>query len=182
MFELKKFLEDNPAFNELNDNQYIALYTILNDEKKYLTVDKTLTCDKQKMLIKKKCDLVKGFAYLETMSTLNLKFEKYVKIMSSDTHMSVFKLEESDILYDIEYFPETDEWYDVKTGRTDIEQQIADHCVEIVNLMSIAPKHHPSHNNDVCDAIHVIQRILQSRSCHRLYPEIYPIKNGMVNE
>ena len=76
------------------------------------------------------------------------------------------------------HFPETDEWYNINTGLTKEEEVISEACVIINNTFGILPVHHINHRDDVVRAIHDIQRILQSRTCHRLYPNKYPIEDG----
>lgn len=84
-----------------------------------------------------------------------------------------------DIYYNIrieKYFSETDEWYNIETGMTRDEEVISKDLVNVVNRFTKLPSHHPQHQPDMCNAIHEIQRLLQSRICHRLYPEQWPIK------
>lgn len=183
MFNIDEFIENNPDFKALNENQYIALYTYTGEEKKYLTKDKTLTNDPNGMMVRKKKDLIKAFAYIELIDKLKLKFEEYDAVRNSDSCNQAFKLKgDIDDRYDLIYFPETDEWYSTKDGMTNEERKISEYCIEIVNEFAFIPVHHVSHNTDLCNAIHDIQRILQSRTCHRLYPTTYPIKNGKVDK
>lgn len=69
------------------------------------------------------------------------------------------------------YFPKTDEWYNIETGMTRDEELISKDLVSVVNRFNKLPCHHPRHQPDMADAVHVIQRLLQSRTCHRLFPD-----------
>ena len=73
------------------------------------------------------------------------------------------------------YFLETDEWYNIETGLTYEESLISKDLVNVVNRFARLPKHHPSHMKDMTDNIHGLQRLLQSRTCRRLYPNVYPL-------
>lgn len=84
------------------------------------------------------------------------------------------KNEDIDLVIE-KYFPETDEWYNIETGLTHDEELISKDLVSVVNRFTQLPQHHPSHQDDMCNAIHVVQRLLQSRTCHRLYPDRYPL-------
>ena len=175
MFDLDKFLEKHSEFNDLNENQYIALYTYIDNEKKYLTEDRELTTDKCKALVKPKRSIMKGFGYLVAIEKMDLKFEEYEAIMSSESCNLAFRLKMDDDIYNKTYFPETDEWYNNNDGLTDDERVIQEHCVEINDLFKLLPQHHPQHVNEMVQAVNIIQHLLQSRTCHRLYPDVYPI-------
>lgn len=183
MFDLSEFLIKNEKFDLINPRQYIAFYINDGDTRKYLTKDNKLTTNKDEIMIKQKYTFYKLTNYLETMDKLNLSIEEYDAYQSSDCYKMEFRVKEClDPLYDLKYFPETDEWYSDIDGVTRDEREINEHCLDIVNKFTLLPVHHLNHRSDVCRAIHDIQRIMQSRICHRLYPDTYPIKNGKVDK
>ena len=106
------------------------------------------------------------FGIYQTLNSAKTN-EHYVKYNVSDMYCNI-KIEK--------YFPETDEWYNIETGMTRDEELISNDLVSVVNRFTKLPSHHPTHQPDMCNAIHDIQRLLQSRICHRLYPEQWPIK------
>ena len=174
MFDIDKLFVKRPDFKELNDNQYVALFIINNGIREYLVDDKTFKPDFSSADIKKKKDLLKLDSYLEIIDQLGLQFEECDAYMSSEECDIIFK-QRGDTKYNLAYFPETDEWYDIKDGMTKYEKEISEMSVEINNTFRLLPQHHPQHVNKMVQAMTDIQHLLQSRACHRLYPAVYPI-------
>ena len=170
-----EFMKKHPEFNEIHDNQYIAV--ILDN-----IPEITTPFDNYLDTVLQKNNIINGLlkSYNPKKDNYILKIIKYniYKDKDGDMYTYLGKIYPS-VAVSI-YFPITDEWYNVSDGLTCDERRILDYCVEINNTMRILPVHHINHNNDIVQAIHAIQRIMQSRTCHRLYPELYPIKNGKV--
>ena len=95
--------------------------------------------------------------------------ELYVNMEAAKPH-----IKEDSKVY--KYCDITDEWYDIETGLTDSEQKILDNTAETYNLLSTMYQHNPNHLKDATQHINGLRRIIQSRVCHRLYPNVWKVK------
>lgn len=174
---IEEFLSKYPEFLNIHDNQYIIV--------RVTSAGSIYEFDQYLNKSIKKRDFIMGMDALYPLEKRHtFKITKLTRYMSDSGQM--YECEEKDFILvptvKAVYFPETDEWYYVSDGMTKEEREINEYSVRITNLIAIMPVHHINHRNEICKAMTEVQHVLQSRTCHRLFPDTYPIKNGKVDK
>lgn len=179
---------DMDEYSKIHENEYVYVTLDRNNEQFILGINGPMKNDESKLILQKK-NIIKILIEMDAMGLINdvdeltfIPVKNYL-VQQGDDKVLLSSLKGNDTFDEViaTYFAETDEWFNNNTGLTDEEEHISNMLVDIWNTFVSLPTHHPQHQTDVGNAIHQIQHILQSRTCHRLYPNKYPIKRAGVN-